>query len=313
VAARPLLGLSLCSGVGGLELGLRLALGPLHRTVCYVEREAHAAAVLAARMGEGALDKAPVWDDLGTFDGRPWRGVVDLVSCGFSCQPWSAAGKRLGEQDPRWTWPDVARVVDECRAGIVFLENVQLKAFRTPLDDLRGMGFVVRRPCRAAAASVGAGHLRRRFFLLASRPDSDAEGRLREAAAGQARLQGGDRPRHDAQEGAVHPDSDRDGRGPRRPQERDVDRPRRRQEARERAELVGVGTDPDEPGLEGQDQRAPQPRDAARPDWWGSEPRLDRMADGVPCRVDRLREVGNACVPVVAALAFRTLAADLLR
>jgi len=75
--------LSLCSGVGGLDLGVSLATGG--RTVCYVEREAFAASVLVGRMAASALDPAPVWDDLKTFGGVPWRGAVDLVCAGFPC------------------------------------------------------------------------------------------------------------------------------------------------------------------------------------------------------------------------------------
>jgi DNA (cytosine-5)-methyltransferase 1 len=62
-------------------------------------------------MADQALDHAPVWDDLSTFDGIPWRGVVDCMSAGFSCQPWSPAGKRLGIADERWLWPDIHRVI----------------------------------------------------------------------------------------------------------------------------------------------------------------------------------------------------------
>ena len=97
--------LSVCSGTGGLDLGLRLAV-PCARTVCYLEREAYAAAVLAARMEEEALDAAPIWTDLRTFDGKPWRGVVDCVLGGYPCQPFSFAGKRAGENDERHLWPD---------------------------------------------------------------------------------------------------------------------------------------------------------------------------------------------------------------
>jgi hypothetical protein len=68
-------GLALCSGVGGLELGLRIATEGRHRVVCWVEREACAAATLVARMEEQAMDRAPVWDDITSFDGRPWRGL----------------------------------------------------------------------------------------------------------------------------------------------------------------------------------------------------------------------------------------------
>ena len=77
-----LFGLSLCSGAGGLELGLHLAL-PGYRAVGHVERETYAAAILVARMEEATLDCAPVWDDVASFDGRPWRNAVDIVTAGF--------------------------------------------------------------------------------------------------------------------------------------------------------------------------------------------------------------------------------------
>lgn len=76
--------LSLCSGGGGLELGLRMAVGG-SRVVCYVEREGYAIEVLASRMEEGWLDDAPIWTDAKSFDGRRWRGVVDCVTGGYPC------------------------------------------------------------------------------------------------------------------------------------------------------------------------------------------------------------------------------------
>ena len=78
-------GLALCAGAGGLELGLSLAL-PGYRAVCWVERDAYAASSLVARMEEAALDDAPVWADLAAFDGRPWRGAVDIVTAGWPGQ-----------------------------------------------------------------------------------------------------------------------------------------------------------------------------------------------------------------------------------
>lgn len=74
--------LSLCAGIGGIDLGLR-AVCPSVRSIAYVEREAFSAAVLAARMEEGKLDPAPIWSELATFDAQAWRGVVDLVTAGF--------------------------------------------------------------------------------------------------------------------------------------------------------------------------------------------------------------------------------------
>jgi len=103
-----LFGLSLCSGTGGLDLGLTIAI-PGYRAVGYVERETYAAAILVARMEDAALDQAVVWDDVATFDDRPWRGAVDILSAGYPCQPFSVAGKRLGNEDPRHLWPHVVR------------------------------------------------------------------------------------------------------------------------------------------------------------------------------------------------------------
>ena len=104
----PFNGVSLCAGYGGLELGLHIA-EPGYRTVRLVERNAHAAATLVARMEDEALNQAPVWDDVGTFDGRPWRRKVQIVSAGYPCQPFSYSGDKKGFDDPRDLWPEVAR------------------------------------------------------------------------------------------------------------------------------------------------------------------------------------------------------------
>ncbi|MBU2652629.1 MAG: DNA cytosine methyltransferase, partial [Bacteroidetes bacterium] len=119
----PLCGIALCAGYGGLELGLHIA-EPRYRTVCFVEREAHAAAALVTRMEDEAVDRAPVWDDVKSFDGRPWRGRVHILTAGYPCQPFSSSGRRRGTKDPRHLWPDVARIVGEAEPEWVFLENV---------------------------------------------------------------------------------------------------------------------------------------------------------------------------------------------
>lgn len=160
--------LSLCAGVGGIDLGLRLV-SPRIRTICYVEGEAYTAEILAARMEEGHLDSAPIWTDLRTFDGRPWRGAVDIVTAGFPCQPFSVAGKRRYEADERHLWPFIARIVEECQPSLIFLENVSIRAFIEPWRDLRELGFSLSRPFACTAAELGAGHLRRRVFVLAYR------------------------------------------------------------------------------------------------------------------------------------------------
>lgn len=170
VAPRSTLkGISLCSGIGGIDLGLHLAMGNRYRTVCHVEREAFAAAVLVARMEEKALDQAPIWSDIESFDGKPWRGIVDLVHGGVPCQPFSVGGKQRGVEDERWLWPEMWRIVQETRAPLVFLENVGnfiRDGLEPVLRDLAGAGYDAIWT-RLSAAEVGANHLRQRFFLLA--------------------------------------------------------------------------------------------------------------------------------------------------
>src|SRR5215831_2394131 len=149
--------LSLCAGIGGLDLGIRVAV-PAARTVCFVEREAFAAACLAAQIENGSLDAAPVWSDLLTFDGRPWRGIVDCICAGIPCQPYSVAGRRKGHDDERALWPELVRIVDEVRPALVFLENVPdfTRHFRPVGERLSGMGYRVERPLYLSAEDVGA-------------------------------------------------------------------------------------------------------------------------------------------------------------
>ncbi|WLD95790.1 DNA cytosine methyltransferase [Agrobacterium leguminum] len=163
-----LCGVSLCAGVGGLELGLHIA-EPEYRTVCYVEREAFPAATLVARMEDQALDKAPVWDDVTTFDGKPWRGKVHILTAGYPCQPFSFSGRRKGEDDPRHLWPHVRRITEELDPEWCFFENVEghmSLGADTVFGDLRSLGFTVKAGL-FSAAEIGASHQRRRLFIVA--------------------------------------------------------------------------------------------------------------------------------------------------
>ena len=172
--------LSLCSGGGGLDLGLRLAV-PGARTVCYVENEVTACGVLAARMEDERLDVAPVWTDLLTFDGSAWRGVVDWVIGGYPCQPFSNAGKRLGADDPRHLWPAVQRIVAEVRPEFCFFENVGAHlrlGGHEVIRSLQGMGYRTAATL-LTASEVGAPHGRERLFILAHRYQSGLEGGTR--------------------------------------------------------------------------------------------------------------------------------------
>jgi DNA (cytosine-5)-methyltransferase 1 len=189
-------GLGLCAGGLGLELGVETAL-PGYRTVCLVEREASVVGRMAARMAEGSIAEVPVWSDITTFDGKPWRGIVHLVTAGFPCQPFSVAGKRAGTSDIRWIWPDIARIIGEVEPEICFLENVPgllldpagdfdrwaldeftddaIGGMGTVLRDLAGLGFSAEWGC-LRASDVGASHGRKRVFILAYRERARCDG-----------------------------------------------------------------------------------------------------------------------------------------
>ena len=131
--------LGICAGSGALELGLGTA-EPTARGVCYVERESYAASLLVSRMEEGWLDPAPVWSDLGTFDGKPWRGIVDCIASGDPCQPNSVAGQRKGSEDDRWLIDQLLRVVAEVRPRYVFREQAEADQPLLASDDGDGAG-----------------------------------------------------------------------------------------------------------------------------------------------------------------------------
>jgi DNA (cytosine-5)-methyltransferase 1 len=343
-----LFGLSLCSGAGGLDLALAIA-NPGYRAVGHVERETYAAATLVARMEDASLDRAPVWDDVATFDGRPWRGAVDIVTAGYPCQPFSVAGKRRGANDPRHLWPHVDRIIGEVAPPFVFLENVahHLRlGFPEVASGLVGMGYRLAAGL-FTAAEVGAPHKRERLFILAIREGDDLadparllwhpfEWREPDGAAAALADAEGEREREPADEADALSVS-----GPARDEPRDngraladADGERRLQAERGQPPLGrsdAFGGDVDDADGAGSQGRGDQPyqHPGERPAWppgpgdadgWARylrhspdlEPAVRRGTDGLAHRVDRLRLCGNGVVPLVAAHALRTLAAELL-
>jgi len=177
---RPRLNVLDCfSGYGGFQLGLRLAYPDANfRTVAYIEWDKYCQRVIQARIEDGHLDDAPIWDDIKSFDGRPWCGVVDILSAGFPCQPHSNAGLRKvarGLSDDRDLWPDCLRVISEVGAKRVILENVpgilvgngeRPPYGGTVVGQLAEIGYMSEWAC-ISAADVGAPHLRNRWWLVA--------------------------------------------------------------------------------------------------------------------------------------------------
>jgi len=160
--------LALFAGAGGGILGGKL-LG--WRTVCAVEWEAYPASVLCARQNDGILPPFPIWDDICSFDGKPWRGIVDVVSGGFPCQDLSSAGKGAGLDGSRsGLWREMARVVSEVRPRFVFVENSPMlvnNGLGRVLGDLSDLGFDARWTVMGAN-EIGAQHNRDRIWIVAN-------------------------------------------------------------------------------------------------------------------------------------------------
>ncbi len=279
--------LSLFTGIGGLDLGLKIAI-PTLRTICYVEREAFAAATLVARMEDAALDLAPIWDDISTFDGRRWRGKVVILSGGFPCQDLSVAGKRAGIDGERsGLWSEMFRVICEVRPQLVFIENVPgilgNSAARRVLGDLASGGFDAEW-LSIQASDVGASHRRRRVFVLA-----DTNGH---------RLEGYARGGFIWRQPGWHETPTRRYPGETGLSEFMADTKRERGRGRNarRTNAADVGQSSRHPGNKARAVGA-----------WDAEPAVGRVANGIADRVDRLRALGNGVVPLQAAAAFSVL------
>jgi len=160
--------LHLFAGAGGGILG-GLLLG--HRPVCAVEIEEYPRKVLLQRQRDGVLPRFPIWDDIRTFDGEPWRGRVDVVCGGFPCQDISSCGRGAGiEGEKSSLWQEMSRVIGEIRPTYVFVENSQLlikRGLALVISDLAKMGYY----CRwgvVGADAVGFPHHRARLWLVAN-------------------------------------------------------------------------------------------------------------------------------------------------
>lgn len=174
MAFAPRVGLSLCAGGGGLDMGLGLA-EPGFASAVYCDIEEYPRTVIAAAQLAGYFHPAPIWDDLKRFSGRPWNGIADTLLAGYPCQPFSQAGQRKGKDDPRHLWPHIARIISEIYSlEWLFFENVSghvTLGLDEVCRDIRRLGFT---PAVGlfTAAETGAAHERLRLFIVAHRDRS---------------------------------------------------------------------------------------------------------------------------------------------
>jgi len=158
--------LALFAGAGGGLLGTQ-QLGL--KTICAIELDWHCRCLLVKRQNERHLHESfPIWDDVCTFDGRPWRGRVDIVSGGFPCQAFSRAARGRNTADN--LWPEMQRIVADVSPRYVFAENVSAKAIEDAASDLSKMDYKTNM-LSLSAKDLGADHIRERYWLLAYTDD----------------------------------------------------------------------------------------------------------------------------------------------
>jgi DNA (cytosine-5)-methyltransferase 1 len=271
--------IAFCAGYGGIERGLDLA-GVEHRVIAYVEIEAFAIANLVSKMEAGLLPPAPIYTDIKTFPAEIFRGKVSILTGGYPCQPFSSAGKRLGEDDPRHLWPHIRRHIEAIRPVQCFFENVEghvSLGLSTVVSDLEEDGY------RSAwgifsAREVGAPHQRKRVYIMAN-SNNTRFGQSKQANETQSskRLDSGSVSQR---KNVAYTDS-------------------------------ALGTGRGVPsGVHKEHADVDSGSNASRglaTFKWPTEPRVGRVVDGGSYRVDRLRMLGNGVVPQTAAKAYITL------
>lgn len=267
--------LDLFAGIGGFSLGFEMA-SDVFETVAFCEYDEKAQLVLKKHWPE-----VPIYKDVRDIDGKKYRGTVSIVCGGIPCQPWSVAGKKRKDKDDRHLWPEMFRIIRGVRPRWVIVENVQgfvnqEMGFSATKLDLEGEGYETR-SFLLPACGVSAPHQRYRIFVVGFLSDADSS----RCASTQQESQ------------------------------------------YERAEISsGGGANGLECGADVADSKCSRPQGqgqyvrslhsekvaAWKTSWvdyggerwekiWDVEPSVGRVANGVPKRVDRLKQLGNAVVP----------------
>ena len=297
--------IAFCAGYGGIERGLELA-GLEHRVIAYVEIEAYAIANLVSKMETGQLPPAPIYTDIKTFPSEIFRDRVDIITGGYPCQPFSAAGKRLGEDDPRHLWPYIRKHVETIRPVQCFFENVEghiSLGLSTVLSDLEEDGY------RSAwgifsAREVGAPHQRKRVYIMGD-SESNRLSRWAKDSEREGSKNLGERSDQD-----LRSQSQRSGQAlaDSKGKQNNIRKPRNMAETSSRGKCGNAtvdfgGSNGDSRFSTVADSGGERRIEAS----WPTEPRVGRVVDGCANRVDRIRLLGNAVVPQTAAKAYSVL------
>jgi len=272
--------IDLFSGYGGITLALK----DYSRPIIYCEIEKYCQGIILSRMDEGALSFAPIWDDVATLDGAKLRGLVDIIVGGFPCQDISVAGKGVGLEGERsGLFFEIVRLAEEIKPTFLFLENVaaiRTRGLDRVIEELTEVGYDCRW-CMLSAADVGANHKRERWFLLAHSQSSGDRGRLRDLFEKDASIE--------------------------QPEKQYENTTREFSTTSKEPTILAYTNERGLPEERTEQQTAGFTRENIQREWWSTQPNVGRVAIGVPIRVDRIKRLGNAVVPLQVRTAFEYL------
>jgi len=301
---------SLFSGIGGLDLGLERA---GMRVIWQSEIDPYACRVLAKHW--------PDVPNLGNIKEIDWSKCEqpDVICGGYPCQPFSTAGKRRGQEDPRHLWPWVRDAISELRPRYAILENVRGHLSMGGLSvvgELASIGYDAEWRV-VSAASVGANHRRDRVIIVAYPNDARPHrAEIDATETGEPSFGGLGGCGEDVA------NSNNSGGGTSRSIVERAESACKQQREHAQHGFSGCGEDVAYPTVYGGDGRRFEGCiQQSATDWvqstlrrsggysghtnWETEPDVGRVADGIPHRVDRLRGLGNAVVPQVAEVIGR--------
>lgn len=264
-------GLDLFSGIGGISFALKQYI----RTIAYCEIDRYAQSVLLSRMQSSDIDTAPIWDDVRSLKSEMLPKKIDIITGGFPCQDISVAGRGIGMEagSRSGLFSEIIRLTEEIRPTFLFLENVpaiRTRGLTRVLCELTSIGYDSRWTI-VSAAELGAPHLRKRWFLLAhnngKRRRDKCRGRVGSEREGAPNTIEYCKEKHVADSCSKNVEGK-------------CEKPR------------GIETSHQNTSLS---------------NWWSVEPDVDRVVNGLPHRVDRIKCLGNSVVPQQAREAFERL------
>ena len=302
--------LDLFSGIGGFALAAKWN---GYRTLAFCDNEPYAQAVLKKHWPD-----VPCHQDIREVRGELYAGVT-LLTGGFPCQPFSVAGKQRGKDDNRYLWPEMLRVIREAKPTWIIGENVAgivNLALDQVCTDLEAEGYEVE-PIIIPACAVDAPHRRDRVWIVGyAKSNGLTTSKAGRGLFNQPEEQGGqEQERELAGTSCASADvADTNGgqfskcESERKSVQMPCESGQRVCDVSDTISQRRCGGDTEGQYAEDAWQSSSGAGyNARRVEGWLLEPNVGRVAHGIPNRVHRLKGLGNAIVPQVAAEIIRCI------